>query len=151
MEYNFYILENIRTRILGVLEARTLDELNFIHPNFNNNLIWNAAHCVATQQLLTYGRCGLTPRVPTQFVERNKKGTIPAGAYTEKDLDEIKSYLRNSPKWLREDYDNGLFKGFSPYSTSFGTDLNSIEDAIRFNNTHEGMHLGYLMGMRKLV
>lgn len=151
MDYNFSLLDNIRARVLDVLENRSETELNYIHQGFKNNLIWNAAHCIATQQLLTYGRCGITPRVAAEFIDRNKKGTSPEGHYSIEDIAEIKSLLRDSSEWMKEDYQNGLFISFSPYTTSFGAELNSIEDAIRFNNTHEGMHLGYLMAMRKLV
>lgn len=151
MEYNFYILENIRTRILAILEPQSEEALNSIHPNFNNNLIWNAAHCVATQQLLTYGGCGIEPRVQQAFIDRNRKGSAPEAPYTSDDIAQVKTLLKDTAIWLKEDYENGLFKNYREYQTSFGAELKSIEDAIRFNNTHEGMHLGYLMAMRKLV
>jgi len=32
----------------------SLEQLNKIPEGFNNNLIWNIAHCVVTQQLLCY-------------------------------------------------------------------------------------------------
>ncbi|MGB5463369.1 MAG: DinB family protein, partial [Aureibaculum sp.] len=29
--------------------------------------------------------------------------------------------------------------------------LNNIQDAIEFNNFHEGIHLGYILALKKLV
>ena len=36
-----------------------------------------------------------------------------------------------------------------PQGFAVGVDLSSFEDAILFNNIHEGIHLGYMMGVRK--
>jgi predicted ribosome quality control (RQC) complex YloA/Tae2 family protein len=51
---------------------------------------------------------------------------------------------------LIEDYYGKRFgKAFQPYETSYGLKLNTIEEAIRFNNVHEAMHLGYMMSQRR--
>jgi len=42
-----------------------------------------------------------------------------------------------------------LFTNYSDYETSFGLNLTSIEEAISFNNIHEGIHFGYLLAMVK--
>jgi len=52
---------------------------------------------------------------------------------------------------LRTDYDAGIFVGYQSYLTSAGVQLESVEDAIVFNNYHEGIHLGYLLGLRKAL
>ena len=41
----------------------------------------------------------------------------------------------------------GVFSNFTPYTTSYGYTLTCIEDAIHFNNTHEGMHLGVVIAL----
>jgi len=45
-----------------MIEDFSLEELNKIPEGFNNNIIWNIAHVIATQQALVYGLSGL----PTQ-------------------------------------------------------------------------------------
>ncbi len=35
--------------------------------------------------------------------------------------------------------------------TSAGIRLESVEDAIAFNNFHEGIHLGYVMALKKAL
>ena len=37
---------------------------------------------------------------------------------------------------------------YTAYSTSFGIDLKIFKDAI-FNNMHESLHFGYVMGTEK--
>jgi hypothetical protein len=50
---------------------------------------------------------------------------------------------------LDRDYQEGIFRHYVPYKTSYGVELNNIDDAIIFNNIHEGLHLGYMMAMVK--
>jgi len=44
-----------------------------------------------------------------------------------------------------------IFKEFRPYRTSYNVELESLDDALWFNNMHEAMHLGYMLAMRKSV
>ena len=37
------------------------------------------------------------------------------------------------------------------YETSFGYTLHGVEEAILFNNTHEGMHIGTILALRYFV
>ena len=46
-------------------------------------------------------------------------------------------------------YFEGKFENYTPYTTSYGISLNNIEEAISFNNIHEGLHLGYMMALSK--
>ena len=45
-------------------------------------------------------------------------------------------------------YDNGVFKGYTPYATSLNVTLSTIDEAISFNAFHEGIHLGYILAMK---
>ncbi len=51
----------------------------------------------------------------------------------------------------QKDYEAGLFKDFQPYTTSAKVTLNNVQDAIRFNNFHEGLHLGSIFALRKML
>ena len=61
----------------------------------------------------------------------------------------VKEWALKSVDQMEKDLAAGLFKEYSAYPTSFGISLNSIEDALAFINTHEGLHLGYAMALRK--
>ena len=44
-----------------------------------------------------------------------------------------------------------LFQNFNEYPTSTGFVLKNNRDSMEFNNFHEGLHIGVIMAIRKLV
>ncbi|HQE33390.1 MAG TPA: DinB family protein [Flavobacterium alvei] len=147
----FNVNTTSRNMISKILEKHTLEQLNKIPEGFGNNLIWNIAHVIVTQQLLVYKLSGLPIMVSDELVEKYKKGTKPEQAATQDEVDEIKSLLFSTIEKTKEDYANGIFKNYTEYPTSTGFVLNSVQDALNFNNFHEGLHIGILMSIRKLV
>ena len=151
MNQLFTITETSRNMVSKILENHSLVQLNKIPEGFSNNLIWNIAHIVVTQQLLVYKLSGLPTVVSDEIIEKYKKGTKPEQDATQSEVDEIKSLLFITIKKTKEDYDNGIFKNYNEYPTSTGFILNNVEDAMAFNNFHEGLHIGILMSLRKFV
>ena len=151
MEYQFYVLKKTRQVILDALEDYTIEQLNKIPDGFNNNLIWNFGHIIITQQLLYYGLSGLPMNVPKELVSKYRKGTKPTDFIDEVEFELLKSWTFDLIDQTKTDYDNGVFKAYKSYTNSFKIDMNSIEDAINFNNVHEGVHLGSILAIRKLV
>lgn len=150
MQKQFDILNATRNNLLNSIKDLSLEQLNTIPKGFKNSVAWNIAHIVVTQQLLCYKLSGLDLILETSFVDRFKKGTI-ANAITENEMITIKTQLLDYPLKLEEDYSAGIFENFDEYRTSYNVTLNSIEDAILFNNVHEGLHLGYIMGLKKVI
>lgn len=151
MSQLFTITETSRNLVSKILENHSLEQLNKIPEGFNNNMIWNIAHIVVTQQLLVYKLSGLPMLFSEEMIEKYKKGTKPERDATQADIDEVKSLLFSTIKKTKEDYDNGIFKNYQEYPTSTGFILKNVEDALAFNNFHEGLHIGILMNLRKLV
>lgn len=151
MNQLFTITETSRNMVSKILENHTLEQLNKIPEGFNNNLIWNIAHVVVTQQILVYRLSGLPMMISEEMVEKYKKGTKPEQEVTQEEVNEIKPLLFATIKKNKEDYDNGIFKNFQEYPTSTGFILNNVEDAMAFNNFHEGLHIGIMMSLRKFV
>lgn len=149
MQWTFDILEKNRALMVSFLENFSVEQLNKVPEGFSNNIIWNIAHLVATQQLLTYKLSGLPMRVDTAFVDRYKKGTKANGDVSAEDIATIKSMLLTSVMQTKEDHEKGVFQTFHAYTTSTGSTLTSFEDAMAFNNYHEGIHLGYILAMKK--
>ena len=137
--------------IAPFIENYTLEQLNAIPEGFSNNLIWNIAHVVVTQQLLVYKLSGLAMNISDEMVEKYKKGTKPEHQATQAEVDEIKSLLFQTIDQTAVDFENKLFKNFTEYPTSTGFILKSAEEAMVFNNFHEGLHIGILMSIRKLI
>lgn len=151
MNQTFDITRTSRKMIAPFLENYTLEQLNAIPDGFSNNLIWNIAHIVVTQQLLVYKLSGLPTMVSDEMIEKFRKGTKPEHSVTQAEVDEIKSLLFTTIDQTEVDFENKIFKNFDEYPTSTGFVLKSAKDAMIFNNFHEGLHLGILMSIRKFV
>ena len=151
MQNQFKTLRATRNNILNAINELSEEQFNKIPSGFSNNIIWNVAHHIVTQQLLIYKLSGASPRISSDMIEKYKKGTIASGTISKSEIEEIKILLIKTVDWLEEDFSNGIFKSFDEYPTSYNVTLNSTEDAINFNNVHEGLHLGYIMAMKKMV
>jgi len=151
MTTQFNILKKSRELVSKRIENLTSEQLHKIPDGFSNNIIWNVAHLVVTQQLLNYKMAGLQCLIPDELIANYKKGTAPSVTATEEEIEEIKALLIGLPETLEEDYNAGIFKNYETYPTSTGFVLTDIDTAITFNNLHEGIHLGTIMALTKLV
>ena len=151
MDQEFEILLITRKNLLNSIKDLSIDELTKIPNGFNNNIIWNAGHNLATQQLLVYKLSGQSPVIPGELIEKYRKGTSAPKNVSENEINEIKGLLISSAKLMQQDYDNGLFTQYSEYTTSYNIKLSSTEKAIAFNNVHEGLHFGYIMALKKAI
>lgn len=140
-----------RKLLYKILDNTPREQLLEIPNGFRNNIWWNIAHVVVTQQILVYTFSGLKARVPEQFVEKFKKGTVPDGKATEVEIKEIGDFLISTAQWTKEDYENGLFQDFREYTASLNVTLKNVTDAMAFNVFHEGLHLGTILGLQKVV
>ncbi len=149
-----HILEITRTNrrlMQKILDNYSLEQLNKVPEGFKNNLIWNIAHVIVTQQLLVYKLSGLPMLVDNAMVNAFRKGTKTEGIVTQEEVHKIKSLLFSTLDQTQKDLGAGLFKSFQEYPTSTGFVLKSTEDAMNFNNFHEGIHLGYVLALKKAI
>jgi len=151
MQFQFDILRQSRKNLIALLEPYTLDQLNQIPSGFKNNLVWNFGHVLVSQQVLCYGLSGLKPVVSERIIEKFRKGTAPDSPVSSNEFEELKMLAGETIDTLQRDYQQGIFKEYKEYQSHFGVLINGIEDAIVFNIAHEGLHMGYIMAMRKLI
>ena len=151
MEKQFEILRANRLFILKIIENLTLVQLNKIPDGFKNNIAWNVAHLLVTQQLLCYKFAGLNILVTEEMVETFQKGTAPNRDLTQDELDIIKEQLIALPNTFEEDYNAKIFNNYIPYTTSVNVSVNNINQAFKFNTYHEGIHLGIILSLKKFV
>lgn len=151
MNKQFEVLKKSRELVLKKIEGLSIEQLHKIPEGFKNNIAWNLAHLVVTQQLLHYKLSGLNCLASDELIDSYKKGTAPTLTFSKEDFEEVKELLIGLPDTLKEDFEAGIFKEYNTYETSTGFVLDSIETAIAFNNLHEGIHLGTIMALTKLV
>lgn len=152
MDFIFEVLPSTRKYLKNVLENNSLEDLNKIPKGFNNNIFWNVAHLVVSQQVLVYKLSGLPLLVSDELVEKYKKGTKPEAPVTQAEVEEIKALLFTPIEKTKEDYYNGVFKEYQEYVVvTTGNTLRSVEDALQFTVFHEGLHIGYIQALSRAI
>jgi hypothetical protein len=151
MKTQFDILKKSRQLTLNAINGLTLEQIHTIPEGFKNNIAWNVAHLVVTQQLLQYKLSGLDCLVPDELIEEHKKGTFPTKTFTEEEFEEVTDLFAGLPDTLEEDFNEGIFENYTTYETSAGFVIDSFEAAVNFNNYHEGIHFGIILALKKLV
>ena len=149
MHWAFEISLKNRAILKTFIENYSLEELNTVPKGFRNNMIWNIAHTIATQQILIYRLSGLLTPVSEHFIETFKKGTKTERSLKQSEVDEIKGLLSSTVETLKADFEKGIFKNYNAYTVSTKSTLTNVEEAIAFNNFHEGIHLGYILALKK--
>lgn len=151
MNWTFDICLKNRNILDGFLNQFSLDKLNKIPDGFSNNLIWNIAHVIVTQQLLVYGNSQLPMLVSDEMVAKYRKGTKAEHDVNQEEVNEIRSLLFSTLEKTQDDYFNGHFKNYIEYTVSTKSTLTNVEEALEFNNFHEGIHLGYILALKKSI
>ena len=67
------------------------------------------------------------------------------------DIEYLKSLLISTIEKTQSDYAAGIFTTFTSYTVSTKSTLTNVEEAIEFNNFHEGIHLGYILAMKNTI
>lgn len=151
MENLFDITLKNRQRLHYILEKTSKEDLLKIPEGFRNNIWWNIAHVLVTEQLLVYKMSGLPMSVSDELINKFKKGTTPDGSATDEEIKLVKDLLIVTIENTSADYDKGIFENFNEYTTSANVTLRNVEDALAFNLFHEGLHLGTILSLQKLL
>ena len=151
IEKNCEILKKTRQFILNTIADLSIDELNEIPPGFNNNIVWNLAHVMASQQGVCYVRAGLPLRVREELFNSSKPGTKPEATVSAGELEERKLLLFSTIDTLEADYKAGHFAKNPAWTNRYGVEHGTIDDSINFILFHDGLHSGVITAMKKII
>jgi len=151
MQTEFKLTRFSREVLSRFFDNYTLSQLNKIPQGFNNNLIWNIGHVVVSQQLLVYKGSGVEALIKDELIARYARGSKPERDVTQAEADEIKSLMFSLVDKTETDYNNGIFTTYNARMSEMGFSLQTTEDAIAFNNHHEGIHLGIMLQLKKFI
>jgi len=151
MYWAFDITIKTRKFLNSFIENLSLLELNKVPDGFNNNIIWNIAHVIVTQQLLVYNLSGLPTIASKEMIDSFRKGTRPLRDLNQAEVDAISNLLFSTIEKTKDDYDSKLFQTYNQYTVTTKNTISNVEEAIEFNNFHEGIHLGYILALRKSI
>jgi hypothetical protein len=144
-------IRNPRKLLLELIEGLSTEQLNHIPVGFNNNIIWNMGHLIAAQEGVCYKRSGLELKTDEAFSQAYRPGTKPEGFVDSGEVERIKILLLSTLDELEADYDAGIFKNYTSVVTRYGIALTDIEAALNFLPFHEGLHIGCILALKKLV
>ena len=151
MNPQFDIAKLSRTILLGLTKDLTEAQYNNIPNGFKNNIAWNLGHILVTQQLLVHKLSNIACEVDGETIKKFGKDSVPQTDYTLVAIENLKSQLLSCVEKTKELYTSGTFKTFNVYPTSLGYTINNVEDAIAFSNYHEGIHIGIIIALKKIV
>lgn len=139
-----------RQFMLDIISALDNSMLNKIPDGFNNNIIWNVAHLISSQ----YGICYLRSNneIPDlEIFHSFKVGSKPERIISDEEIEYIKSLLFTSLDVLKADFTSGKLDNYAPWTTRYGVEIKNIQDGIAFLPYHEGLHLGYIMALKRVI
>jgi hypothetical protein len=149
--YSFEMLFQSRQLIYKAVADLPAEQMLAIPAGFDNNIAWNLGHLIVVQQSLHYRLSGLPMYVSMDLVNMYKGGTSPADWQTTPNIPELLELLTTLPHKLAEDVTAGKFQQFHPYTTSTGVNMQNMNDALTFNQFHEGLHLGFILALKNVV
>ncbi|MDG1778888.1 MAG: DinB family protein [Flavobacteriaceae bacterium] len=151
MNCSFDIALKNRAILLKFLTDFSLDQLNEVPKGYRNSIYWNIAHVVVTQQLLVYKLSDVPMLIDADLVDAYRKGTKTEHDVTQQEVNHLKTLLFSTIEQTQKDYNSGTFKTYNQYTVSTKSTLTCVEEAIEFNNFHEGIHLGYILAMKNSI
>ena len=151
MKESIDIMRGAMKFLLNLIDGISIEKLNEIPLGFNNNLIWNFAHIVASQQILCYRNGGVKPVIEDEFIDKYKTGTRPEGFIAEKEFEIIKQYLITTIDKFEEDSITNMFENYNAFDLKSypGVEIKNIGDAAKFVSFHDGLHVGYSMALKR--
>ena len=145
------VLRQTRQSLVAVTDGLAPDARLAVPDGFSNHALWNLGHLVVTERLLCYGLAGLPLGVPDAWVAAFRKGSAPEPGVAAVPYPDLRAAALELPEQTAADVEAGRFESFREYRTTPGVVLASVADAVRFNLYHEGLHLGTVLALRKLV
>lgn len=140
-----------RSNFIKMMDQLSIEQLNHIPQGYSNNIAWNFAHIVAAQQTLCYVRGQVPTRIDLDHVTKYQRGTRPEAFISTEELAFYKEKAFTLLDELKADIAAGLFGNYEPVTTMFGVTLNNIDNAVEYFTTHDNLHLGYALALRRAV
>ena len=146
------LLIQTRVNFRKLIDSIPEEKLFMIPIGYKNNIIWNFAHNIVTQQALLYRLAGLPMSINVELLDKFKKGTEASSEFVPGLKDEVVLASYETLEQLQLDIlTPEKFANYQVYPTSYGVELNNFNQALQFNNMHEALHFGYAMALKKLV
>lgn len=146
----------IRSQTLEAMEGVTEELADRIPAGFRNNLRWQLGHVYTVTEKLAFAQSKLPMHLPEGFMERFPYGTSPldniANSFPVPTLPQLGSLLKEQPERIRAALPSSrLNENVPTIITSTGLGLLTLEQSLRYNMYHEGLHFGIILVYKRLL
>ncbi len=145
------VLSGTHQNMLRVLESLSDEDLNREVPGVKNTIAWNFAHTIVTCQLLVLKLSGQELQINLRQLAKFRKDSDGKVTCTREELMELSAIQQKFIADLPQLASAGALDGYEAYETSYGVSLYNAQEAIQFAGVHAGLHLGYMMAMRRAM
>ncbi|MBK9734772.1 MAG: DinB family protein [Saprospiraceae bacterium] len=151
LQTNIDITLQNRKAFKKILDSLSIEDINKIPNGFNNNIIWNVAHCLSVQQTLINKLSGQAMTISDRQVAAFYRGTKPEQDYNHEFVDLVKAQLFSTIEQLQLGIEENKYNTFTPFMTAIKVEINNIDSAIAFNQYHEALHMGYILNILRFL
>lgn len=153
MEHTFKFIIQTRKTFIQLIDGLSIEELNEIPTGFNNNIIWNFGHIVVATQGLCYLRSGISTDLSrVKYLHAYTKGSKPTYTVSQDEVDDLKVLAIETIRQLEQDYNAGIFKEITPFSTdTYKEMMSTIEEVILLTAGHDNLHFGYAIAQNRII
>ncbi len=141
-DFIFEHLDFVRNQTLNVIRQVSDADAEIIPEGINNHIKWNAGHIYYTLESFAFVVNGEPAELPEAYQKLFRSGIKPKEIEAAwPSMEEIIQHLEGQVRRIEERYAHRLQETVkSPYTTSKGLKLTTVEEFLSFCLYHEGMH-----------
>ncbi|MBA2938255.1 DinB family protein [Paenibacillus sp. CGMCC 1.16610] len=143
----FRQLAFVRNQVLQAVEGISEETADQIPNGFRNSIRWQLGHIYVVMERYAFQYMDLPVQLPQGFKEQFEYKTSPLTTPADivvPTLSELKFLLKNQIERISSELGDRLQDNVTPYTTSAGMKLESLEQFLSFNLYHEGMHFSVI-------
>lgn len=146
------VLTATRRWVLSLIEDLPEPALLQVPKGHRNNLLWNVAHVAYVEAVFLYDDHGLENPLPADYAGWFSRGSSPADWPADLDIAEVIKRSRALHEQVVRDFAAGRFQDFKGRTVmSLNLPITTTEGAVAFLAMHEGVHLGFMLSLRKHI
>lgn len=147
----FKTLRTTRWHMVREINGLSNAELLIIPESRDDNILWNIGHLLCSLSRLTYVFSGYPLPIPEPYLTNFGKGTNALGWVSPPDPDEVLRLFLEMPGRIEADYRAGKFVEYKTLTLGGGHTVESVEEAIAFHCFHEGLHIGMVISLKRML
>lgn len=146
------ILTATRRWVLSLIEDLPEATLRDVPQGHRNNLLWNIGHVAYVEAVFLYEDHGLENPLPKEYAVWFSRGSSPADWPADLPVADVLARSRALHEQVLQDFAADRFQDFKGRTVmSLNLPLATTEAAVAFLAMHEGVHLGFMLSLRKHI